>query len=380
MLKRFYSKRSGFTLVEIIVAFAVFSIMAAMIVQLLELSIRARTSNNEYALQLAQQEKILTVVERDQDYFNATDKTGYYELNFIDFEKPLNVDYQVKAADPSLANQAEGLNYFLSDVDYAASTDGKADSDMNGNGMSQSARMDTRITGTAGIDRITFSEVYKDECEYSPDSPFYLKDGYTRYWFEVSASYQNDANQQTMRKEDVPYAQYRIFFYSDELDVAESKKVWKDANKKEYTKDVYQQAEVLKVGHINENFSTIRSNGGLKREYVTNGTTTTDINSYLVQALGNSVRIGTPFGSSGGYALVGSKPSRFYVEFKGDPHLTANSFGHNGVKSGSKVVYKVFPQYKDELNADGTPKYTPEGAGKVHPCIYGAYLFNKHYK
>ncbi|MGN0678394.1 MAG: type II secretion system protein J, partial [Oscillospiraceae bacterium] len=214
MLKRFYSKRSGFTLVEIIVAFAVFAIMASMIAQILDLALKARLANNDYALELARQQKILTVVEKDKDYYNDSDKTGDYKLSFLD-GTTIDLGYQVKAADPTSANQWEGLNYFLSNVDYTCAPGadpGIPDADLGG--MTQASRMDTRITGTVGIGGIAIHEVYKDEFTYPDDSPFKLPAGHTRYWFEVAASSVNADGDTTLREEDVRYAQYRLYFFS----------------------------------------------------------------------------------------------------------------------------------------------------------------------
>lgn len=381
MLRRFYSKRSGFTLVEIIVAFAVFAIMASMIAQILELSVKARASNNQYALELARQEKILTVVEKDKDYYSDTDITGSYSLVFTD-GSTIDMGYQVKAADPTLANQAEGLNYFLSNVDYscAPSVDGGiSDSDLGG--MTQASRMDTRITGTAGIGGITIYEVYKDEFTYADDSPFKLAPGHTRYWFEVAASSVDADGVVTLKEEDVPYAQYRLYLFSDQLDTVKSSTEYTDSDGKTYTKDVYQEATIVDLGHIDQTLDYARNHGGLSTSFTSNGGVASSNNPYLVQKVGNnSVRIGTPFGWAGKVRLQGSKFTRFYVEFDGDPHLTTTSFGHNYTTESGNTVYRVCPQYEDDFNADGTPAYTEVGDGKVHPSIYGAYLSTRHYK
>ena len=61
MMKRIFSKRSGFTLVEIIVAFAIFAIMMSMIMQILQLSVSQRRANNEFAKDTATQKEALIV-------------------------------------------------------------------------------------------------------------------------------------------------------------------------------------------------------------------------------------------------------------------------------------------------------------------------------
>lgn len=383
MLKRFYSKKSGFTLVEIVVAFAVFSIMASMVCQILDLAVKMRNSNNLYAKELARQEQLLTVIEKDSKNYNEADATGIYALNFDD-GTIVNLGYQVKATDPDAENQAEGINYFLSPIDYTCGPSpdagGLEDSDMGG--MTQASRMDTRITGTRGIGDISIYQVYKDEFEYPDDSPFKLAPGHTRYWIEIAASSRDKDLNVTLRQEDVPYAQYRLMFYSDELDAAKSAVEYTDEEGRTYTKDVYKEATIVGVGHINMPFDTIENSYGgyLHESFVTDGGTKNSWNTYVVQkGSSNSVRIGTSFGWNGKDRLEGGTFTRFYVEFDGDPHLTVESFGHNCVPgSYGATVYRACPQYEDTYNDDGTPTY--DDNGEVHPCIYGAYMYTRHYK
>lgn len=388
MLKRFYSKRSGFTLVEIIVAFAVFSIMASMVAQILQLAISARNSNNLYARELARQERLLTIIDKDSKYYNETDKTGQYALT-IDGKK-YELGYQVKATDPTAINQAEGINYFLSPVDYQSSgagtgTPGSGTPSSSGGtgGMSQASRMDTRITGTAGIGDITIHQVIKDEFAYPDDSPFKIPEGHTRYWIEVSASSKNADGDLTLRKEDVPYSQFRLLFFSDQKDAAESAKVIKPADgSKQYTQDVYQRAEIVKVGHIKapmDGLALSVQQKGLSDSNTSSGDVTDSYNKFLVQKLAsNSVRIGTPFVGTG--TRFSGQYTRFYVEFVGDPHLTVKSFGANGVETDDgSVIYRACPMYPEKYKDDGTPEYEAPLDGSVHPSIYGGYLYTRHY-
>jgi len=391
MLKRFYSKRSGFTLVEIIVAFAVFAIMASMVAQILELSIKARNANNQYALELARQEKILTVIQKDSALYNDSDKTGEYNITLTKGGKSLTLGYQVKATDPTAVNQAEGINYFLSPVDYECKPGSDGDPTMpdssGADGMSQAARMDTRITGTSGIGGITIYNVVKDEYDYPDDSPFKLAPGHTRYFFEVSASSKDSSGKYTLWQEDVPYAQYRFYFYyADKLDAAKSAVVYKD-DSGEYTKDVYKEARIVDCGHID---TVLTGSGGVinkgLNEYNTSSGLDVDIhNAYTVQKLGtNSIRIGTPFVSKDGKRGVrfdDGETTTFYVEFDGDPKLTREGFGNNfSHDKFGNPVYTSCPQYKDNYNADGTPAYDTKEDGSMHPSIYGGYLHTRHYK
>ncbi len=396
MLKRFYSKRSGFTLVEIIVAFAVFSIMASMIAQILQLAISARESNNLYAKELAKQERLLTIIDKTKTEYNATDKTGEYVIDMGGSDK-FTLGYQVKATNPNAENQAEGINYFISPVDYDSDGSGAGigdgtgtgagagagDGDSGSGGMSQASRMDTRITGTAGITDITVYKVVKDTFAYPDDSPFKLPEGHTRYFIEVAANAGS-----SMLKEDVPFAQYRMLFYSDEKDTGKSSIQYETSDGKKYTKDVYKEAKIVAVGHIDVPIETDvgAAAKGLNPSNTSSGDTWDNKNLYLVQQAGtNGVRIGTPFTSSykegeDGIRFEAGNFTRFYIEFEGDPNLTTASFGYNGTaKTDGSVEYKACPMYPDTFNADGTPTYDAPIGTPTHPSIYGAFINTRHY-
>lgn len=381
MLKRMYSKRSGFTLVEIIVAFAVFAIMASMIAQILEITIRARESNNLYAQELAKQERILTVIEREKDNYNAA--TGTYTITLSD-GTTFTMGYQVNATDPTAENQAEGLNYFLSPVDYTcppASSEGGEESDSSDTGGgSQLSRMDTRITGTAGIGGIKIYRVVKDTHTYADTDPYKPAPGYTRYFIECAASSVNDKGETTLREEDVPYAQYRLFFFSDQLDATKSSVVYTNSDGDSYTKDVYQEAKIVRIGHVNTSIENALTNG-LSSTNTSDGSFASTMNEYTIQKLGNSVKISTPYTTEGGKAGVrfqGSKFTRFYVDFEGDPNISLSSFGHNcTLDSEGRPNYTACPVYKETYNTDGTPKYEESDEGGVHQSIYGGFMFTR---
>lgn len=381
MLKRMYSKRSGFTLVEIIVAFAVFAIMASMIAQILEITIRARESNNLYAQELAKQERLLTIIEREKDNYNAA--TGNYKITLSD-GTTFTMGYQVNATDPTAENQAEGLNYFLSPVDYtcppASSEGGEDPESSDAGGGSQLSRMDTRITGTAGIGGIKIYRVVKDTHTYADDDPYKPAAGYTRYFIECAASSVNDDGDTTLREEDVPYAQYRLFFFSDQLDATKSSVVYTNSDGDSYTKNIYQEAKIVRIGHVNTSIDSALTNG-VSSSNSSDGALASTNNPYTIQKLGNSVKISTPYVTEGGKSGVrfqGSKFTRFYVDFEGDPNLTLTSFGKNcTLDSEGRPNYTACPVYKETYNTDGTPKYEESDEGGVHQSIYGGFMYTR---
>lgn len=182
-MKRLFSKKSGFTLVEIIIAFAVFAVMASMLVQILNLTINRKNENLNYEKYLQDQEK--TLVANGQKW-NAYDESapidGTLDLKFKDkdgTELDMSLEYQLVNVDGTL-NDASGINYFVGDIDYAEGGEGVVggeDKDPNEDkkdeaaigGSSQMSRFDTRLTGTKGISSIvinaTPTNATKDEYE-----------------------------------------------------------------------------------------------------------------------------------------------------------------------------------------------------------------------
>ncbi|MDE7229053.1 MAG: prepilin-type N-terminal cleavage/methylation domain-containing protein [Oscillospiraceae bacterium] len=395
MLKRFYSKRSGFTLVEIIVAFAVFAIMASMICQMLDLAVRARQSNNAYQRELDTQEHLLTLVEKNSENFKDPD--GTIKLPFDD-GTVVELPFDRLSAMTDAEFDSQGLNYFLAPVNYQSdgevTPNGGSGSGGGANSGSQASRMDTRITGTGGISNIQIIYVVKDTHNYAPGDPMAIPAGHTRYFFMTSASC--GSMPQTLKDEDVPYSQYRLHFYhqpdgttsqdkSEYLNMPACAVEYTDKDNKKYTKDVYKTAVITKVGYI-KNFDSAKNNG-LQTSNISEGTDNN--NKYTIEQMGtNVVRIGSPFttgnGTNGGLNGRGVKftagnASKFYVEFEGDPHLTVESFGYNaatGDVTGSKK-YAACPNYLEEYNSDGTPAYDYEG---YHVNIYGAFMPTRHYK
>lgn len=387
MLKRFYSKRSGFTLVEIIIAFAVFAIMASMVCQILQLSVAARRSNNIYQRELAEQESVLTVIEKSNKMYSG--EKGKISLDFGG--KTIEIPYDVHSAKPDAEFAEEGLNYFVANVNYQTSGEIPAtpggDAGGASNTGSQMSRMDTRITGTGGISYINIMDVVKDENTYAEGDKFAIPEGHTRYFIRCNASDKN----MTLKDEDVPYSQYRLYFYSDEISAGPSDVLYTDASGKKYKKDVYKAAEIVRVGYLCGSFDMIVNNG-LNSSRVSDSYS--DANKFTIdQTSSNCVRIGSPFkkdnGSNGGLGGKGQRfdgtSSSFYVEFVGDPKITTASFGHNGEpyysETGTNLGYKysACPVYMDTYNTDGTPKYQCE-PDKKHVNIYGASLFTRHYE
>lgn len=182
-MKKLFSKKSGFSLVEIIIAFAVFSIMATMIARVLNLTLNRQEDNRKYEQNLQGQKEDLISRGKDKTYDNEKSSDGTLTLNFTDKDgktMPMELDYQLRSADGTVG-EVDGINYFVGKLSYDEqngevkyipgenSNTGNDDPDNIG-GASQMSRFDTRITGTKGINSVKVSYTYdsaNDEYEFT---------------------------------------------------------------------------------------------------------------------------------------------------------------------------------------------------------------------
>lgn len=179
-MKKLFSKKSGFTLVEIVIALAVFAIMASMIAQMLNLAVRRRRSNLDFEKNLQNQEETLITNPKSEEYEKDKDKDGTLKLDFKDQDgkkMPMDLDYQLRSADGTLSDKS-GVNYFKGklsydgtngQVEYIPDKPGENPTDPSDTGgSSQMSRFDTRITGTKGISSVMVSYTYSEaDDEYT---------------------------------------------------------------------------------------------------------------------------------------------------------------------------------------------------------------------
>ncbi len=382
MFKRLFSKKSGFTLVEIIIAFAVFAIMAAMILQMLNIVTFQRKSNADLSEMIDEQEQFL--IEHTKNPFDTGAGTdGTLTFNF-GAGGTFDVSYQMNGATET--GDVDGLAYFV--ADKAVNTnppddedDDDDDSDFNDNGGSQMDRFDTRITGTRGFDFIKIAQVKKVREENYQGKTVYV------YAFDLVAKAGAG-----MSATDIPYANYRLYFYTKSGAVAPIA----FAN---YLNDANPTAD---LGAISSK-SPIKSwTGATKSSPDTYNVYTASITST------NGIRIGTPFKGGGnpdsvsdgdfvckicgtvfskvnwgwkdnvniwrqcpsdpskqcgnnltsltGVKFTDSKHTRIEVAFTVDPELTVDSFGANsnngeykanavvGGNSTGSNIYGAFPK------------------------------------
>ncbi len=355
-MKRLLSNKSGFSLAEIIVAIAVFAVMMAMIMQMLKLSIDQRNENYKFAQDLQEQQKKLVTNGKDTGPLpDGTVFDGKVKLSFKtdptnSSETPIDVemDYVVKPADKDTTGDVnEGLNYFVGNYNYAADGVIGGGSGTDGNGLGQSSRYDTRLTGTKGMKNI------KIAVSKNPTLPSGVTLGAGQTAYEITVS----ADCSGMIADDKPDAQIRMYFHSTtdwkSVKVEEKKKViGADGVEKEevtgtYYKKVYDEAKIAKVIQTSPSDASPSATAS--------------------KISGNTVKVGV----TNGYGADGLKDSvTFIVIFNGDPKISATSFGN-----GASGTYNKSNVYEIEKNKDTGEYKNVNKAGKYHENIYGSYPF-----
>lgn len=371
MMKKIFSKRSGFTLVEIVVAFAVFAIMAGMILQVLNLVMMEKQNNADFAEKLQKQEELIVKNGRTGEYKDE-DKTGTLSVTFG--KDKYDIDYQMMfpETEDKKSRYEDGLAYYIGPGEKGSNADDDIGGsiDVTAGAGAQMERMDTRITGTGGFKSINVYRVVKDET-YSGDG--------ARYFIEVSA----DGSE--MENEIVPYAQYKLYFFmKDELDAGKSNINYTAPDGSTYKRKVPKEATIIDAGYVNDT-DLVWSDSTCKSFVSDTSGIQPAMNKYNIKKLNdNCIRIGSPYvkGNADGVDLGGEKRgvrfmtslhSRFYVVFAEDPQLTEESFGQsfgsegNVEKTDGKIVYKNVPILDDSGN--------PSGDNYVN--IYGAFDFEK---
>ncbi|MBQ8170765.1 MAG: type II secretion system protein [Oscillospiraceae bacterium] len=400
-MKRIFSNKSGFTLVEIVVAFAVFAIMAGMILSMVQLTVKARTDNDELSRRTERQSQMLTLNYKGNDdlYDSATETAdGQFTLKF-NSTCEVHMDYAVRGVETAEAgglavNEATGLNYFVGNTAYTNPGNGGGGGGGLGNsngsalGQSQMSQIDTRITGNKNFAYITVKSVEHQRCSACTDlgaascphnggaCPACKTSGAKncvhnvgyKYYITVSALGKSKTNSGTVPKEEVPFLQYRLRFYTD---TAYTEKITESDGDYNYT--FYKTALIDDYGYLNNGVEVERSAsyGGYNPLNAGSGE-----NKYVVSKTSdNSVTITAPCASgTPGYEFQDNDgyETNFWVTFKTTngletcpfPNLSISSFGSNGVATPA--------------TNDGDAKLFTNNAYKSYsPSIYGAYKYTK---
>lgn len=146
-MKKLLSRR-GFTLVEVMVAFVIFAIMAGMVAVILNSTMAAKRENTALEEEIAGQQANYYLSDHDMTY-NASNKAGTIVLDFKGSDS-VSFDYAME----EVGGGSEGsvsLGYVVGDAKYDAEDDGNADIDNDGNLIDA---LDSRIFGTNKIEKV----------------------------------------------------------------------------------------------------------------------------------------------------------------------------------------------------------------------------------
>lgn len=343
-MSKIISKRSGFTLVEIVVAFAVFAIMAAMLVSLAGLAVRQRQANNNFSRELLNQQKYLAEHERETAY-NAADNGGKFEF---DFGGGLNasLDYSVVRASDDATSEG-GIRYFVADANVNNKPVPGGDvGDGDGGSLVLAEKVDSRLYGSSNFEYIRVQNVNK-VTDPSVLSALGVPTDSSMYTLDVYAV-DNDA---AIRKEDTRLARnYKMRFESDVLDCGYV------GNGSNYIS--YQNASFGSDGKVS---------GGGSNQFE------------ILPCSDDTVRVSIPHGIINKYFESGSindsncfpgVESKFYVVLKGNVTLTESSFGSNvTLNEYSQHVY--YPVTAAVTTTDKDGKDHTENVDFIN--VYGAF-------
>ncbi len=192
-MKKLFSRKSGFTLVEIIVAFAVFAIMAAMVSSIMALALHQRSENMKFADEVEEQKDMYARFEKDLDYGDST-ASGSISLKFVDRSTatPTTSTYAIDYIDKSVIevegayNSKEGINYFVGNADYEKTSNpapGKGDSPVGSNSLVD--LVDSYIYGSPNFESIRVSEFKALSASEAAATGVKVPDDMTMYVLEI---------------------------------------------------------------------------------------------------------------------------------------------------------------------------------------------------
>ncbi len=344
-MKRIFSKKSGFTLVEIIVAFAIFAIMSTMILSMVQLTVRQRNMNSQFAGTIQDDSEYLVSHYIDNDDKYAT-KEGEFVLNFSDKNIKASIDYQMRANE-AYTNEAEGINYFVGNTAYRKGNDLK-DPEANakgGSGAGQDARYSTWIKGSRGLGAVNICGVVaapKPQTEEDKSKPsFYKGPGYC---YLIKCSADGDDTE----PEYADYLQYSLSFKMP--GTTPVKRLESDGEL--YMVEIPKLANIIDYGVITS--GTLEWNDGTCKGVNEVNPGYQGRNNFLIQQSSmNTIHIKTTL-KNALKTFSGTEYVWLWVVFDQDPGLSITSFGDNYVLENGAAVYRNYPMVDKDGDVNGS--------------------------
>lgn len=209
-MKKFTTKR-GFTMVEVLVAFVIFAIMAAMVSAILSSTMKAKQGNIELEQEIFDQQTAYYIDSNlsNRQYEPDSTKATIEEMNldFGDEIGDIKINYNVVDPNAAGGDNTLSLEYIVGNVDYKYLTLGVNEDESKEQKPTQGSvttRMDARIYGTTKLDDLKL-EIKKD-LSYTDGHRYFIS-------LDVDSSYSNDDK----KVEDVfkYFVQARLNFTTD---------------------------------------------------------------------------------------------------------------------------------------------------------------------
>ena len=371
-MKRIFSKR-GFTIIEVMVAFVIFAIMAAMVSTILQSALYAKQENVTLEDDIAEQKKAYyqhTI--NHQDAYDDTD-TQQFTLDFkssVGGDQSVSFDYSLgnKSSDGA-TEEAVGikLNYIDADLNYKLPTDidkGNSDNDSDMVSIPIADRLDTHIKGSSG-----YESIFAYMIAYPDESAGETKETTCRYLLAVKPDVSEYVK--TYNKVYMPYMQFRFVFPENNKIVSASEAAYTAAINKFDSIGKDRIGYQLTVIHSSGKGDSLRFAGTMHNS---DGTKTMLEYGYL----GAYIKLSNPLGAE--YIKENGAVDLNKLFGYSDDNKTPNNTGSN------KDFYTFTPYYGVQytetgsiMNTDGEA-YDPDPAKHEtkmvgsHPNIYGAFV------
>ena len=161
MKKKLLTKR-GFSIVEVMVAFVIFAIMAGMVATILSSTMQAKRENTDLEEEIAQQQNAYYTKTQDKTYDSSSSEQLTFNFTGVD---PVKIKYSIGDPNAADADNQIALEYFIGNVDYSVMS-GKGGSSTpekeSGSGSVADRFAKTNIYGSNGITSINVI-LHRDE-------------------------------------------------------------------------------------------------------------------------------------------------------------------------------------------------------------------------